>query len=122
MPLSGRSAELLVTGLNGIGSTDNAATIAADFLSVQIDSTLRRHWDINSTTPTAWLDGSTVGIGPYTVNYVQGKFEFTSTQDSTGVWTIDTDYLTATNVAGGREWNLTVEHEAFEVTEFGSSG
>jgi len=123
MPLSGRNAALKITGLAGVASTDNAATLSGDFLTVSINSTLRKHWDPDqSPEPSVWLNASTVGVGPYTVNYVQGQFEFTSTQNSSGVWTIDTDYLTASAVAGGREWQLNVEQEAFEVTEFGSGG
>ena len=123
MPLSGRNAALKITGLAGVASTDNAATIAGDALSVSIDSTARKHWDPDQTPdPSVWANGSTAGVGTFTINYVQGVFEFATTQNSSATWTIDTDYLTASAVAGGREWQLNVEQEAFEVTEFGSGG
>jgi hypothetical protein len=94
--------------------------LAGDGLSVQIDSTARRHWDPDST-PALYLNTTAVSSTAYTVNHVQGKFAFGSTQ-STGTYTIDADYLTASAVAGGREWSLGVEQDMFEVSEFGSGG
>jgi hypothetical protein len=68
--------------------------------------------------------GSTtlVAAADYTINHVQGIFNWVTGDPSTGTYQADIRYLTATNVAGGREWTLNVEQEAFEVTEFGSSG
>lgn len=120
MPLAGRDADVYVTSLTPTSSTGNAASLAADGLSVQIDSTSRRHWDPDGTH-ALYLNSTAVSSTAYTVNNVQGKFEFSSTQ-STGTYTIDADYLTASQVASGREWTLNVEADMFEVSTFGSSG
>lgn len=120
MPLAGRNANIYITALTATSSTDNAATLAADGLSVQIDSTARRHWEPDST-PSLFLNSTAVSSTAYTVNYVQGKFEFSSTQ-STGTYTIDAAYLTASQVGSAREWQLNVEADMFEVSTFGSSG
>ncbi len=121
MPLSGRDAGLNITAQTPTSSTDQLATIAGDSLSVQIDLSTRRHWD-DAGAVEIFANASTVGVGPYTVNYVQGIFNFLTTQNSSAAWTIDSEWLTASKVAGGREWTLNVDLEAFEVTEFGSSG
>ena len=120
MPLAGRNANLKATSLVATTSTGNAATLAGDGLSIQINSTARRHWDPDGL-PVLYLNSTAVSSSAYTVNNVQGKFEFASTQ-STGTYTIDADYLTASAVGGGQEWTLNVETDAFEITEFGSSG
>lgn len=121
MPLAGRNADVKVTALTPTSSTDEAATIAGDALSVQIDNTTRRHWDPAGVV-TVFANDSTVGVDPYVVNNVQGKVDFATTQNSSATWTVDVEYLTVTSVAGGREWGLTVEADMFEVSTFGSSG
>lgn len=125
MPLAGRNAALKVTSLTATTSTGNAATRSTGAGSetgfVQIDSTSRRHWDPDST-PVLYLNSTAVSSTNYDVNYVQGKFQWNTGDPSTGTYTIDADYLTASSVAGGREWQLQVENDMFEVSEFGSSG
>jgi len=121
VPLAGRDADVKVTAVVPTSSTDEAATIAGDALSVQINATGRRHWDPNGAILVT-ANGSTVGVSTYTVNNVQGIVEFATTQNSSAVWTLDVEYLTATSVAGGREWGLTIDADMFEVSTFGSSG
>lgn len=129
MPLGGREADLRITGISGVSSTNEACTRSTGAGTangrVAINSTARRHWDPD-VTPTLWriAAGSTTQVSSteYQVNYVQGIFEWLSGDPSTGTYQADVDYLTATKVAGGREWQLNVESEMFEVTEFGSSG
>lgn len=120
MPLSGRNADIRATSVTATTSTGNAATLAGSGLAVQINSTSRRYWDPDST-PVLYLNSTAVPAANYSVNYVQGQFEFSSTQP-TGTYTIDANYLTATQVANGREWQLNVEADMFEVSVFGSSG
>ena len=120
MPLAGRNADVKVTSLTATTSTGNAASLSSNGLYVQIDSTARRHWDPDGT-PVLYLNSTAVSSTAYSVNNVQGRFEFSSTQ-STGTYTIDADYLTASQVASGREWQLNVEADMFEVSTFGSSG
>jgi hypothetical protein len=129
MPLGGRQADLLITGITGVSSTNEACTrstgVGAATGQVAINSTARRHWDPD-VAPVLYVAaaGSTsvVSSTNYSVNSVQGVFKWLTGDPSTGTYTADIDYLTASHVAGGREWQLSVEQEAFEVTEFGSSG
>lgn len=127
MALAGRSAFLKITSAAPVSSTDVACTATTGLGgSVQVTSTALRHWD-PASTPSLYrvAAGSTTleSSTKYTVNYVQGKFEYKADQTlSTGTYNADINYLTVSNIGGGREWQLNVEQEAFEVTEFGSSG
>lgn len=122
MALAGRKANVKVTSSTALVSNGEAATLAGDGLSVQVDSSSVRHWDPGSTAyPVLYHNSTAVSSTAYDVNYVQGKFEFTSTQP-VGTYTADIDYMTATSVAGGREWNLAAGADLFDVTEFGSGG
>jgi hypothetical protein len=127
MPLAGRSAALRATSVTPTSST-NVATTATTGLAgnVQVSSTAQRHLDPDGThalyriaAGSTTLESST----KYTVNYVQGKFEYKADQTvSTGTYQADIEYLTATSIAGGREWQVNIEADMFEVSEFGSAG
>lgn len=129
MPLAGRSADIKVTSSVGVASTNNAMTRSTGAGSangyVAITASSRRHWD-DDATPVLYRaqGGSTAVVSStnYSVNYVQGRFEWVSGDPSTGTYTADVSYLTATSVAGGREWTLGIEQDMFEVSTFGSSG
>lgn len=129
MPLSGRNADIRATSVTATSSTNNACTRSTGAGSspgyVQINSTARRHWDPDST-PVLYraAGGSTSAVSStnFDVNYVQGKFEWRTGDPSTGTYTADVAYLTASQVASGREWSLNVESDMFEVSVFGSSG
>lgn len=128
MALSGREAALRITGATATSSTDVAATRSTGTAGtgyVQITSTAQRFLD-PSTTHSLYrvAAGSTtlVASSDYTINHVQGKFQWKAGDPSTGTYNADIRYLTATSVAGGREWTLNVDQDMFEITEFGSSG
>lgn len=122
MPLAGRNADVKVTSLTATTSTGEAATLSGSGLVVSINDNTKRHWDPDSVTrPVLYLNSTAVSSTAYTVNNVQGRFEFSSTQ-STGTYTADVEYLSVSSVAGGREWTLNVEADMFEVSTFGSGG
>lgn len=125
MPLAGRNANIKITSITGTASTDQAATRSTGAGTangkVQINSTTRRYWNPDST-PTLYLNSTLVPASNYNINYLTGTFEWLSGDPAAGTYTIDTEWLTVSSVAGGREWQLNVEQDAFDVTEFGSSG
>ena len=122
MPLAGRSADVKITSLTSTTSTGEASALSSNGLFVQISDATKRHWDPDSATrPILYLNSTAVPAANYTVNHVQGRFEFASTQ-STGTYTADVEYLSVSSVAGGREWSLNTEADMFEVSTFGSSG
>lgn len=132
MPIAGKNANLRIASGVATSSTDEAATRstgpgASTTVSgwVQITSTAHRYLDPDST-PILYVEavGSTTVVpsSEYDLNPVQGLFTWTSGDPSTGTYTADIEWLTASAVSGGREWQLNVETDMFEVSEFGSSG
>jgi predicted secreted protein len=125
MPLSGREAALNITSATATSSTGVAATRSTGPGSetgfVQINSTAQRVLDPDST-PTLYLNSTAVSSTAFTVNPVQGKFEWVIGDPPTGTYTADIEYLTLAKVAGGRQWTLNVDQDMFDITEFGSSG
>lgn len=132
MPLAGRDAAVRITAQTATSSTDVAATRSTGLGAgatptgyVQITSTAQRHLDpdgVHSLWRIAAGSTTLVPSTDYNINYVQGIFQWKTGDPSTGTYQADIEYLTASNIAGGQEWTLNVEQEAFEVTEFGSSG
>lgn len=132
MPIAGKDANLRITSGVATTSTNEAATRSTGPGAttpgfVQITSTAHRHLDPDST-PALYVEApvgvttSLVSDTLYNVNPINGKFEWVSGDPTTGTYTADIEWLTATQVSGGREWSLNVEADMFEVSEFGSSG
>lgn len=132
MPIAGKDANLRIASGVATTSTNVACTRSTGVGAgatptgyVQITSTSQRYIDPDSTPALYRIAaGSTtlVAATDYTVNGVQGIFQWVSGDPSTGTYQADIQYLTATQVSGGREWTLNVEADMFEVSEFGSAG
>lgn len=122
--ITGKSAKIKYTAVTGTASTGNAATRSTGAGSetgyVQIDAVARRHWD-RATTPTLYLNSTVVPSSNYDVNYVQGKFQWRTGDPSTGTYTIDTTWLAASYLTGGRSWSLDVNVDMHDVTTFSTS-
>jgi hypothetical protein len=135
MPIAGKDANLRITSGVATTSTGEAATRSTGLGAstsgpwgyVQITSTAHRHLDPDST-PALYLEApvgvttSLVSSALYNVQPINGKFLFSTSDPSTGTYTADIEWLTASQVSGGREWSLNVETDMFEVSEFGSAG
>lgn len=132
MPIAGKDANLRITSGVATTSTNEGATRSTGPGAtvpgwVQITSTAHRHLDPDST-PILYVEApvgvttSVVSDTLYNVNPINGKFEWVTGDPTTGTYTADIEWLTATQVSGGREWSLNVETDMFEVSEFGSSG
>jgi len=134
MPIAGKDANLRIASGVATTSTNEAATRSTGPGSsttvsgwVQVTSTAHRHIDPD-TTPVLYLEApvgvttSLVSAALYNVNPINGKFDWVNGDPDTGTYTADIEWLTATQVSGGREWSLNVETDMFEVSEFGSSG
>ena len=129
--ISGKNAKIRFTSIVGTSSTDNAATRSTGVaigLShttkgfVQIDSTARRHWDRSSTATPILADGGTpVGSSEYTVNPVQGKFEWRTGDPPVATYTIDCHFLTNTFLTGGQSWSVDANTDMLETTSFSTS-
>lgn len=126
-PVSGKQAKIRYTANVGTSSTDNAATITTGAgtgnSSIQINSTARRIWDRSSTAiPELYLNSTLV---PSTaidrINYVQGIFELNESRTSTGTYTIDCHFLTASYLTGARSWNMDVNVDMLDNTTLSTS-
>lgn len=130
MPLAGRNAALQATSVTATSSTNLATTRSTGLGTgptgyVRINDITKRYLD-PSTTHSLYLTaaGSTTLVSGalYEINHVQGKFQWITGDPSTGTYTADVRWLTASAVGGGRSWELDVQKDMFDVTEFGSSG
>lgn len=125
MPLTGRKANLKITSSVGVASTAEAATRSTGAGSntgkVVITDAARRHLDPDYT-PVLKLNSTAVSSTAYTLQGVTGTFQWKSGDPSTGTYTADIEYLTASSLAQAREWTLTPEIDMFDTTVFGSSG
>lgn len=130
LPVTGGQAKIRVSSLTGTSSTNNAATRSTGAGAaggyVQVDSTAKRHLDRNSTGHALYLTalGSTnlVSSTAYSINYVQGKFEWPAgTDPATGVYTADVVAHTNTYLARGRSWQANFDVSMYDVTSFATS-
>lgn len=126
--LSGKNAKIRFTSVLGTSSTDNAATRSTGPGAgstggfVQIDATGRRHWDRSDTAIPILADaGVPVNSTLYNVNYVQGKFEWSTGDPPVGTYTIDCHFLTNTFLTGGQDWTVTSDNDMLETTSFSTS-
>lgn len=125
MPLGGRKANIKITGSVGVSSTAEAATRSTGTGSatgkVVITDATRRHLDPDYT-PVLKLNSTAVSSTAYTLQGVTGTFQWNTGDPSTGTYTADIEYLTASSLAQAREWTLNTELQMFDTTVFGSSG
>jgi hypothetical protein len=125
--IAGKGAKIRYTSVAGTSSTDNASTITTGVggavSSVQINSTLRRHWDRSSTAiPDLYLNSTLVPTTAIAeINYVQGIFNLNESRTSTGVYTIDCHFLTSSYLSGGQSWAVDFETSMYDTTSFANT-
>lgn len=124
--IQGGQAKIRFTSVLGTSSTDNAATRSTGAGSetgyVQIDSTARRHWDRSATAEPILADGGVpVSSTNYTVNPVQGKFQWVTGDPPVGTYTIDCHFLTNTYLTGGQSWGVSFDTSMYDTTSFATS-
>ena len=116
---SGKVGRLAVTAVAPTSSTDNAATLSTDGVTLIIDSTARRHWDRSlSTGLRVWDTSTEISTGDYEPNFVVGQVVFDSARSTSNSYTIDVDYLTASFVGRTRSWQAEVATDLQDVTAF----
>jgi len=124
MALAGKSANVYITATVPTTAAGEAfSAVGGSSVSHQINTAANRHWTRDPDTagrPRMLVGGTTAGVPTYDVNYVQGIVTFASTVS--GAVTGDVEYLTASSIAEGREWSLTVDRDMFEISTFDSGG
>jgi hypothetical protein len=121
--ISGKVSRIRVTSAAATNSTNEAATLSTDGVTLSIDSTAKRHWDRTSTMPSVFVSGATgsVNTDAKSINHVQGVVTFSTPHSTAATYTVDVDYLTSSYLAGGRNWSLDVNSNMIDVTAFSTS-
>ena len=124
MAISGKVARIRHTSASATNSTDEASDLSTDGVSLSINATAKRHWDRTSTAPAIYVSGDTgvdISADIKSINYVQGIVTFTTPHSTATTITMDVDYLTASYLAGGRNWSVDVDTNMLDVTAFSTN-
>ena len=122
--LSGKVARIRYTAAGATNSTNEAATLSTDTVTLTIGATAKRHWDYASTLPRVYSSTSTgtaLAGSLYDVNHTQGKVVFRSAMSSTKTYKVDVAYLAVSYMTGGRDWQADVETDMLDVTAFSTA-
>ena len=121
--ISGSKALIKLTSTAATESTGEAASLVSGTTATyQIDDTAKRHWSRDDAAfPRFEVDGSTVaGLTITDVNYVQGIVTLSSSP-AAGTYTVDVNYRTASNLAQGRAWEVSIDAGIIDTSVFGST-
>jgi hypothetical protein len=120
--LSGKVAQIRITAASATSSTDNAATLSTDGVTLSINSTSLRHWNRASSTHVKVFEAAvnrTTDIA--SINYVQGKVTLDVAHSTSSAWTIDVETLTSSYLGAGRDWELNTSVDMRDHTTFSTS-
>jgi hypothetical protein len=119
---AGYAARIKMTSAVSSSSTNNAADLSTDGVTLSILSTAKRHWDRSlSTGLTVFAAAADVTADIASVNYVQGIVTFAAAKSTSAAYTIDVDAFTTTFVAQGRDWTVDAETDMRDVTTFSTT-
>ncbi len=118
--LTGKVARIRVTAAAATSSTNNAADLSTDGVTLPITSTGKRHWP-NGTTSVKVAIGGTQTTDAFSINPVSGIVTFSTPHSTASVYTIDAESLTASYVGQGQSWQVKTDvdmrdHTAFSTT------
>ena len=116
----GRFGRVRITGSTPTSTTDLTATLSsADYRSLTIDDTTRRHWDPNSTLHRVY--GATTGAvltDAYTIDYVRGRFVFSTDHSTAVAYKVDAGWLPTSCLGVTKAWTLDVTNTLIDATVF----
>lgn len=118
--LTGKVARIAVTGSVASSSTDNAAELSTDGVTLPITSTGKRHWP-NGTTSVKVAVGGTPTTDAFAINPVSGIVTFSTPHSTASVYTIDVESLTASFVGLGKSWSVDVNNDMRDHTAFSTT-
>lgn len=118
--LTGKHGRVAVTAVTPSSSTDNAATLSTDGVTLSIDSTGKRHWP-DGTTSLVVAIGGTPTTDDYTADYVAGRVTFSTAHSTSATYTIDVESLTASFVGYTKSWEATINTDIRDQTVFSTS-
>lgn len=118
---TGPAARVKVTASASVSSTDEAATLSTDGVTLTIDSTSKRTWSRSSTRPDVFEGAGQVNSSQFTVNPVQGIVTFTTPHSTASAYTVDVDYLTSSFLGQTRGWSMDLDIDQEDHTVFSTT-
>jgi hypothetical protein len=122
MAISGKAARIRYTAAAATSSTNNAATLSTDEVTLTINSSALRLWNNNNSSALKIFEGATnrttdIGI----VRWPRGQLVLDQARSTAATWTIDVETYAASFLTGGKDWSLDVETNLLEDTSFSTS-
>lgn len=123
--VSGKLARVRVTAGTATQSTNEAATLSTDGVTLLINASSKRHWDRSvSSTPRVYSSTSTgtaIASSLYSVNKATGVVTFTAAKSTSLTYTLDVDYLATSYLTETRAWSLDISNDMLDTTAFSTS-
>ena len=124
--ISGATAQFLAASGTSTSFTDEALTDAGDHKTYTIATSSKRYWDDGTTVviQESQDSGSTWNaITPTSVQYPGGSINFAVARNSAYQYRAHSGkYFTITTIGGAHEWDLTLNAELYDATDFASGG
>lgn len=123
--LSGKVARIKLASQTASSSTNEAATLNADGVTLTIDASSKRHWNRGNTTglKVYGMSSSTAAVvasSNYSVDWAAGVVTFATARSTAVTYTLDVPYHTASYLGLSRGWSLEAETDMLDVTCFGT--
>jgi hypothetical protein len=116
--ISGKHGRVRFTSATATSSTNNAADLSTDGVTLTIDSTAKRLWDRSNTTALHVYGGSTeISSTDYKVtSWVLGTVAFTTPRSTAVSYTVDVETLSASFLGNVRGWSVDVSVDMQDIT------
>jgi len=121
--VSGKAGRVKITAAAATLSTNEAAVLSTDGVTLSITDTGKRAWSRTGTTRPDVFSGTTaVPSSQFTkVNKVQGIITFTTPHSTAPTYTVDISYHVSSFVGQTHEWSLDEETDMLDVTAFSTT-
>jgi len=117
--LHGRFGRVRITAATPTSTTNLAADMLTDKRTVIVTDTTRRHWDPNSTLHRVYgATTATALTDAYTVDYVRGRFLFSTDHSTSVTYKVDAGWLPTSCLAVTRGWTLDYTVDLKDATVF----
>ena len=126
--ISGKLARIRYTAAVPTSSTDQAADLAVDGVTLTINATGRRRWDPTSTKYAVYSDESSTSIAVpsslYRIDHAVGRMVFSAAGSTSATITVDVPWLATSYLTQAHAWTLNTDVDMLDCTAFstGASG
>jgi len=121
--VSGKSGRVMVTAAAATLSTNEAAVLSTDGVTLTITDTGKRHWSRSGTTrPDVYSGTTAVPSSQFgAVNDVQGIVTFSTPHSTAPTYTVDISYHVASFLGQTRAWSMDSDNDMLDVTAFSTT-